>query len=97
MKFSKITAISISPDAKPIFESFNKLKPDNVSFSMFLSIALEEYVQNRKHLKYPKLMDCMHVWNECLKDLTTDELLKVNNRVTKQLANRVKKELHSRL
>jgi len=99
MKFSKITAISISPQTKPIFESLEKIKPANMSFSLFLAVAIDDYVKNYTKVtnsKYPRVMDRMDLWNDCLKDLSNDDLVKINNRVS-QLTNKLRKELQSRV
>ena len=99
MKFSKITAISISMDSKPVYESFEKLKPTDMSFSLFLSLAVEEYVMNHKSItnaKYPRIMARIGIWNDCIGDLTTGDLIRINNRVAK-LTNKLRKELNKRI
>ena len=46
MQFKKTTTISISPSIKPVFESFDSLRPKDTSFSLFLAMAVEEYVKS---------------------------------------------------
>ena len=99
MKFSKITAISISPSVVPIFESFDTLRPKNTSFSLFLAIALEEYVKSYKKVtssKHPRIMDRIDLWHDCIKDMSNDDLIKTNKRIS-QLSNKLRIELESRV
>jgi len=99
VKFSKITAISISPSTRPIFESFDTLRPKHTSFSLFLAIALDEYVKSYKKVsnsKYPRVMDRIDLWHDCIKDMSNDDLIKTNKRIS-QLANKLRMELESRV
>ena len=48
MQFKKTTTISISPSIKPVFESFDSLRPKDTSFSLFLAMAVEDYVKSYK-------------------------------------------------
>ena len=99
MQFKKTTTISISPSIKPVFESFDSLRPKDTSFSLFLAMAVEEYVKSYKKVtnsKYPRIMDRMDLWHDCLKDLSNDDLVKVNKKVS-QLSNKLRMELESRV
>ena len=99
MQIKKTTTISISPASKSIFESLEKMRPDNISFSMFLSIAVEEYVLNHREVtnsKYPRIMARLGAWNDCIGDMTDDDLIRINKRVA-NLTNRLAKELHKRV
>jgi|TARA_R110002167_G_scaffold12732_3_gene53911 hypothetical protein len=99
MQFKKTTTISISPSIKPVFESFDSLRPKDTSFSLFLAMAVEEYVKSYKKItnsKYPRVMDRMDLWHDCIKDLTNDDLVKINKKVS-QLQNKLRMELESRV
>ncbi len=99
MKFKKTTTISISPSIVPIFESFDTLRPKHTSFSLFLAMAVEDYVKSYKKVtnsKYPRVMDRIDLWHDCIKDLTNDDLVKINKKVS-QLQNKLRMELESRV
>ena len=99
MQFKKTTTISISQDSKSIFESLEELRPDTISFSTFLSIAVEEYVLNHKQQttsKYPRIMARLGAWNDCIGDMSDGDLIRINKRVA-QLTNRLARELHKRV
>ena len=100
MIFKKTTTISISNKTKGIFEALEESRPKHISFSLFLAMAVEEYVDNHgkkvTNSKYPRIMDRMDVWNECIEDLSNDGLIKFNERVS-QLNNKIRKEINKRL
>jgi hypothetical protein len=41
-------------------------------------------------------MDRMDLWHDCIKDLTNDDLVKINKKVS-QLQNKLRMELESRV
>ena len=99
MQFKKTTTISISPSTVPIYELFDTLRPKNTSFSLFLAIALEEYVKSYKKVtssKHPRIMDRIDLWHDCIKDMSNDDLIKTNKRIS-QLSNKLRIELESRV
>ena len=99
MQFKKTTTISISPSIKPIFESFDTLRPKDTSFSLFLAMAVEEQVKNYKKVtnsKYPRITDRMDLWHDCLNDLSNDDLVRINKKVS-QLQNKLRMELERRV
>jgi hypothetical protein len=100
MNFKKTTTISISNKTKSIFEALEDVRPKHISFSLFLAMAVEEYVTNHgkkvTNAKYPRIMDRMDVWNECIEDLTNDSLINFNERLS-QLNNKIRKEINKRL
>jgi hypothetical protein len=62
-------------------------------------MAVEEYVKSYKKItnsKYPRIMDRMDLWHDCIKDLTNDDLVKINKKVS-QLQNKLRMELESRV
>ena len=63
-------------------------------------MAVEEYVTNHgkkvTNAKYPRIMDRMDVWNECIEDLPNESLINFNERLT-QLNNKIRKEINKRL
>tara|TARA_R100000406_G_scaffold90204_1_gene76825 strand:- start:530 stop:829 length:300 start_codon:yes stop_codon:yes gene_type:complete len=99
MKFNKTTTISIGSQTRPIFESFEQIRPKHISFSLFLAMAVEDYVRGSSKVtnsKYPRLMDRMDMWNDCIEDMKNDDLIRINERVS-QLANKIRKEINTRL
>ena len=62
-------------------------------------MAVEEYVKSYKKVtnsKYPRIMDRMDLWHDCIKDLSNDDLVKINKKVM-QLQNKLRMELESRV
>ena len=52
MKFYSATkTISVGIDAKPIFETLDKIRPNDISFSLMVAIAAEEYIKNHDKIK----------------------------------------------
>lgn len=99
MQFRKTTTISIGEKTKPIYESFEKIRPNHISFSLFLALAVEEYVETHKKVtneKYPRLMGRIDAWDQCITKIENDELIAIQNRIH-QLSNKVRKEIGRRL
>jgi hypothetical protein len=46
---SGIKSISISPAAKKVYEELEMIRPKNISFSLMLAIAADEYTKNHKN------------------------------------------------
>jgi hypothetical protein len=66
---------------------------------LFLAMAVEEYVKSYKKVtnsKYPRITDRMDLWHDCLKDLSNDDLVRINKKVS-QLQNKLRMELESRV
>ena len=100
MNFKKTTTISISSKTKSIFQGLEISRPKHISFSLFLAMAVEEYVTNHgkkaTNSKYPRIMDRIDIWNECIEDLSNDSLINFNERIS-QLNNKIRKEINKRL
>ena len=99
MQFRKTTTISIGSKTKPIFEKLEQLRPSHMSFSLFLAVVIEEYVGKNKKVtnsKYPRVMDRIEAWSECISSLTNDELITITGRI-QQLSNKVQREVGKRL
>ena len=51
MKFYSATkTISVGIDAKPIFETLDRIRPNDISFSLMVAIAAEEYIKNHNNV-----------------------------------------------
>ena len=110
MNFRKTTTISVGNRTKPIFESFEKIRPNHLSFSLFLAVAVDEYIKNHNpknskitdydstsvSSKFPLLTANMDKWNVCIKNLENTELVKLQDKL-RQLTNNVTKEVTKRL
>jgi hypothetical protein len=99
MQFRKTTTISIGDKTKPIFEKLEKMRPDHMSFSLFLAVVIEDYLQKNTKItnaKYPRVMDRIEAWSECISSLTNEELITITGRI-QQLSNKVQKEVGRRL
>ena len=110
MNFRKTTTISIGEKTKPIFESLEKIRPTHLSFSLFLAVAIDEYIKNHSgknskiteydtvavSSKFPLMMATTEKWNICISGLSNDDLIKLQDRLT-QVSNNVRKEVSKRL
>lgn len=110
MQFNRNTVtLSVSHQAAPIFESLNQIKPDNVSFSLFLAEVANDYVQ--KNRKSARLTDFDHEdvtaelplfyasiskWEKHVTSLDADDFKKLQRRLS-QLGNLISKETERRL
>lgn len=98
----------ISSDVKHIFEEFDKLRPNNLSFSSFIVYAINEYLKNKNRgfkkmasdenvqADYLYLLAPMNDWEREIHSLTGDEFKKVHTRV-RQLSNLVNIEVNKRI
>ena len=110
MNFRKTTTISIGEKTKPIFESLEKLRPNHLSFSLFLAVAIDEYIKNHSgknskiteydtvsvSSKFPLMMATTEKWNVCVSGLSNDDLIKLQDKLT-QVSNNVRKAVSKRL
>ena len=49
MQFNRNTVtLSVGQYASPIFESLNRMKPEHMSFSLFLAVVADDYVKKHR-------------------------------------------------
>jgi hypothetical protein len=96
MKISKRTTISISPTVEEIFKKFDNMKPNDISFSHYLSIAVSEYIKYHTNIGYPRINDNSDEWKKCIESLNNKELIKTTKKVN-GLLTRMREETFKRL
>jgi len=107
-KFPSRMNIYISADVKKIFQDFDKLRPNNISFSLFLANAMNEYLRknngDRRRLvtdenteaNYLNLLAPMGDWEREIHGLDVENFKRVHTRIV-QLGNLINIEVNKRL
>lgn len=111
MQFNRNTVtLSIGQYASPIFESLNKMKPEHMSFSMFLAVVADDYVKRNSRMSakitdfdsvdvtadLPLFYASIQKWEKHVSGLKPDGFKKLQKRFT-QLGNIINKETEKRL
>jgi hypothetical protein len=110
MQFKRNTVtLSVGYHAAPIFESLDRIKPDNMSFSLFLAVVADDYVKSKK--KTARITDFDHEdviaelplfyasilkWEKHIINLNTEDFKKLQKRFS-QLGSLISKEVEKRL
>lgn len=104
MKFNKTINISIGSSAIKTFKEFEKIRPNNISFSLFLTQAMYEFISNHNnkintdesiHGKVPAFLAPIDKWRDCVPNLDTISFKSVQQRHV-QIGNIVNKEVMRR-
>jgi hypothetical protein len=107
-KFKGKINLYISSDVRKIFEDFDKLRPNNLSFSTFVAHAMNEYLRknngDRKRLvtdenveaNYLHLLAPMGDWQREIHGLDVENFKRVHTRIV-QLGNLINIEVNKRL
>ena len=98
---AKIKCISVGSFAKQVFAEFEKLKPANVSFSMFLAIAAKHYIDTHYEPidivgEVPNFYSDIETWKSEIKNMSSEQFIKLQQRHT-QLGNIIKKKVRQRI
>lgn len=94
MEFKNRIDIYIGNNVKNIYSDFDKLRPNNISFSMFLANAMNEYIKKYNPTQQPIIID--NSVNNDVKILSspitklTVELRKLNNEEFNKVYTKVK-------
>tara|TARA_R110002020_G_scaffold113246_8_gene260522 strand:- start:6475 stop:6822 length:348 start_codon:yes stop_codon:yes gene_type:complete len=98
ISMAKIRSISVSQSTEKIFDDFDKVRPNNVSFSAMLGLAVKEYMINHKtndmrldnftdsYSAVPALLAEITVWSNFINKTEMQRLTIVNRRLI-QLEN----------
>ena len=98
MEFNeKIKCISIGKFAKQVFTELDKIRPNGISFSMFLAIAAKHYVDtHEQHIdiagEVPEYFSHIENWKSEIKNMSVEEFVKLQKRHV-QLGNLINKEV----
>ena len=98
---TKTKCISIGSFAKQVFTEFEKLRPANVSFSMFLAIAAKHYIDTYYEPidivgEVPNFYSDIESWKSEIKNMSSTEFIKLQQRHI-QLSNIIKKEVKKKI
>ena len=111
MKFYSATkTISVGIGAKPIFETLDKIRPNDISFSLMVAIAAEEYIKNHNNINssidsftskdvstsLPLFYADIQKWREKVKKLNSKEFKKLQLRLS-QISTIIRKEVEQRI
>jgi len=96
-----IKCISVGVFAKQVFAEFEKIRPANVSFSMFLAIAAKHYVdtQNEEIDVYgetPNYYSNIESWKSEIKKMSPEEFIKLQQRHS-QISHIIKNEVRKKI
>lgn len=98
----------MSAEVESIFEEFESLRPENVSFSLFVAHAVNEFIKSKKRngktliedenvkASYLNLLAPMDDWKREIHGLGSDEFKQVHSRL-RQLNTLVDVEVHKRI
>ena len=111
MKFYSATkTISVGIDAKPIFETLDKIRPNDISFSLMVAIAAEEYIKNHNNsnssidsftskdvsTSQPVIYADIQRVREKIKNLNSKDFKKLQLRLS-QISTIIRKEVDQRI
>ena len=111
MKFYSATkTISVGIDAKPIFETLDRIRPNDISFSLMVAIAAEEYIKNHDNVNssmdsftskdvntsVPLFYADIQKWREKIKNLNSKDFKKLQLRLS-QISTIIRKEVDQRI
>ena len=98
---TRIKCISVGSFAKQVFSEFEKLKPTNVSFSMFLAIAAKHYVDTHNepidvYGEVPNYYSNIESWKFEIKKMSSEQFIKLQQRHT-QIGHLIKTEVRKKI
>ena len=102
MQFNdKTLTISISGFGKGVLKELDKVRPKNVSFSMFLAIAAKHYIDTHYEPidivgEVPNFYSDIETWKSEIKNMSPTEFMKLQQRHI-QLSNIIKKEVRKKI
>jgi len=102
MQFNdKTLTISISGFGKGVLKELDKVRPKNVSFSMFLAIAAKHYIDTYREPvdiegDLPSINSNISSWKSKLKNMSPKEFIKLQQRHA-QLGNLIKTRARLRI
>ena len=101
MQLNKIICISIGKYAKSVFTEFENMRPNNISFSMFLANAVRHYIDTHDeptdiYGEVPNFYSNIENWKSEIKNMTPEQFVKLQQRNT-QITNLIKQETRKKI
>ena len=88
MKFnSAIKTISVSERTRRAFQMLDEIRPNDISFSSYLGLVVEEYLDSGNHINSTMSLD-IDKWADEIVTMTPDNLMMLQKNL-KQLSNLV--------
>ena len=90
---AKIRSLSVSKETEKIFSDFDKVRPNDVSFSAMLGITVREYMRNHltndmkledfteKASLVPSIFSEITTWQDFIKNIDGDKLTNLQRRI----------------
>ena len=96
-----IKCISVGVFAKSVYAEFEKIRPNNTSFSMFLAIAAKHYVDTHNepvdiYGEIPNYYSNIESWKIEIKKMSPKQFIKLQQRHA-QLGNLIKDEVRKKI
>ena len=98
---SKIISLSVGKFGKHVLKELDSIRPNGVSFSMFLAIAAKHYIDTHResidiHGEVPNFYSNIESWKSEIKNMSSEQFIKLQQRHT-QLGNIIKKKVRQRI
>jgi len=82
---SKLRCISVGKFAKKVFDEVERVRPSNVSFSMFLAIAAKHYLDTYNepvdvYGEVPNFYADIGSWESEIKNMSSEDFIKLQQR-----------------
>ena len=96
-----LRTISVGMFARQVFTEFERIKPTNTSFSMFLAIAAKHYIDTHNepidvYGEVPNYYSNIDSWKFEIKKMSSEQFIKLQQRHT-QLGNIIKSEVRRKI
>jgi len=97
----KIKCISVGKFAKEVYTEFDKIRPNGISFSLFLAIAAKHYIDTHNepidvYGEVPNYYSNIESWKSEIKNMSAEEFIKLQQRHT-QLGNIIKTQVMKKI
>ena len=98
---TKIKCISVGKFAKQVYDEFERIRPANISFSMFLAIAAKHYIDTYSgaidiYGEVPNFYSDIESWKSEIKNMSSEQFIKLQQRLN-QLDNLIKVEVMKKI
>ena len=98
---TSIKCISVGVFAKDVFAEFEKIRPNHISFSMFLAIAVKHYIDTHNEPidicgEVPNYYSNIESWKIEIKKMSPEQFIKLQQRHS-QLGHLIKNEVRMKI
>ena len=98
---TSIKCISVGVFAKDVFAELEKIRPNHMSFSMFLAITAKHYIDTHNeptdiYGEIPNFYSNIENWKSEIKNMTPEQFIKLQQRNI-QITNLIKQETRKKI